>query len=109
MAKKDFKKAALTGAAAERFFSTKINSTGNAGNVCNSDNTRYTQYTHNTDKRSKSKRVQLLVYPDILEAAKKAAYMNKSSINAIINELLAEYVQKNAEQIKKYETLFKKG
>lgn len=106
MAKKDFKKAVLTNAAAERFFN--VASTPNVDSTPSVDNTQSTQYTHITDKRSKSKRVQLLVYPDILEAAKKAAYMNESSINAVINDLLTEYVQRNAEQIATYEKLFNK-
>lgn len=112
MAKKDFKKAVLTTAAAERFFieasTPNADNTGTADNTGSLSNADTTQYTHSTAKRSKSKRVQLLVYPDILEAAKKAAYMNESSINAVINELLADYVQRNAEQVATYEKLFNK-
>lgn len=45
---------------------------------------------------TKSQRVQLLVQPSIVEAIKQLAKDNNSSMNAVINEAIKEYLEKNS-------------
>lgn len=99
--KKSFKDA-VTVPAAERFITAAVS---NSDNAVNADNT---QYTHKTDKRTKARRVQLLVYPDTFDAAKKVAYMQTRSINDVINTLLADYVEANKALAVKFDEVFNK-
>lgn len=45
-------------------------------------------------KETKSKRLQLLVYPSIYEACKRKADSTGESVNEIINEILKDYFTK---------------
>lgn len=73
-----------------------------------------TQYTHNTDntqcahctEETKSKRLNLLIYPSLLDNLKKIATMKQSSVNDLINEVLKEYADQQAETIRRYNETF---
>lgn len=72
------------------------------------------QYTHNTDntqcahctEETKSKRLNLLIYPSLLDNLKKIATMKQSSVNDLINEVLKEYTDQQAETIRRYNETF---
>ncbi len=55
----------------------------------------------------KSKRVNLLIYPDLFDQAKKLAFMKQISFNEYLNRLIALDVEKKKNIIKKYNEIFK--
>lgn len=61
-----------------------------------------------TPKQKKNKRVNLAFRADVKEGIEKLAYMNRTSINNLINEILAEYIETHREEINKYDEIFKK-
>ena len=67
-------------------------------------NTDNTQYTHNT--QTKSKRLNLLIYPATLENLKKISVMQHKSVNALINDVLTAYTEENKDQVEKYNQTF---
>lgn len=71
----------------------------------NKHNTANTQYTYNTEE-TKSKRLNLLVYPSLLENLKKIAAMQRTSVNDLINTVLSDYAEQEAEQIERYNNTF---
>ena len=72
------------------------------------DNTQYTHNTHNTynTPETKSKRLNLLIYPSLLENLKKIATMQRRSVNELINDVLTEYAEQQAETIQRYNDTF---
>lgn len=62
-----------------------------------------------TTKReeTKSKRLNLLIRPGILKEFAKIAYMQQTSVNDLINQLITEHVEKKPETIQEYDRLFK--
>lgn len=79
----------------------------------NTHNTQHTQYTQKAQGKSgdlKGKRFNLLFYStDTLENLKKLAIMKRAeSVNALINEILTDYAEAQAEEINKYNSLFGK-
>ena len=91
-----------------------------AGNVDNMDNADNTAYTHNEARSKaearqtpgqgiKSKRVQMLIYPDVMEDIKKIAHMQRKSVNGLINELLDEYRREHAADLEQYKEIYKEG
>lgn len=67
--------------------------------------------THNTPPtlaadETKSKRLNLLLYPSLLESLKKIAAMQRTSVNDLINTVLDEYTEKEAAQIERYNQIF---
>lgn len=83
------------------------------------DNTHNTDNTHEADiermkaaaaKRkkpeTKSKRLNLLLQPSTMDALTKIAYMNRSSVNDLINSILKQYTTDHADQVQKYDSIF---
>lgn len=58
-----------------------------------------------SDEETKSKRVNLLMYPSLYEDLTKVANIFDTSINDLINTLAREYVEQNEEAIKAYDKL----
>jgi len=97
MAKKDFKK----NNPALQFISGATDNKHNTKDIYSTDNTQ------NTQTESKSKRLNLLVYPSLLEDLKKIATMERKSVNDLINTVLLNYAYKNKDQIERYDDIFK--
>lgn len=117
MAKKDFKKnnpalQFISGATDNKhntehteYMDSKLN-THNKYNTNNIDNRDNKYDTQNTATESKSKRLNLLVYPSLLEDLKKIATMERKSVNELINTVLLNYADKNKDQIERYDGIF---
>lgn len=58
------------------------------------------------EKESKSKRLNLLITPSLSVNLAKIATMNRTSVNDLINRVLAEYVEGQASTVKKYDDVF---
>lgn len=54
----------------------------------------------------KSKRLNLLLQPSVLEDIAKIAYMNQTSVNDLINSTLKALAAAEASTIQKYDTIF---
>lgn len=54
------------------------------------------------------KRVTLALYPSIYSDLQKIAYVKRQSISEIVSELVTNYINENADNLKEYE-LIKKG
>ncbi len=84
-------------------------------NTQHADTSTETQKTHTTanpspagkQEETKSKRLNLLIRPGILKEFAKIAYMQQTSVNELINQLIAEHVEKKPETIQEYDRLFK--
>ncbi len=61
-----------------------------------------------TDRETKSKRLNLLVKPSILDDIKKIAVMHQVSVNDLINQLLDRYRIENNKDIQSYNSTFSK-
>ena len=61
-----------------------------------------------TDQQTKSKRLNLLLRPALLEDLKKIAAMRQTSVNDLINTVLAEFTEHETDQIEKYDSVFGK-
>jgi hypothetical protein len=55
----------------------------------------------------KSKRLNLLLYPSLLNDLKKIAAMKRTSVNDLINDVLTQYTDKNINMINEYNSVFK--
>lgn len=100
MAKKDFKTGENPALA---FISgAEIQKTDNKHNTHNTDKTAPTLAADET----KSKRLNLLLYPSLLENLKKIAAMQRTSVNDLINTVLDDYTEKEADQIERYNQIF---
>ena len=77
------------------------------------DNTDNTHNTHNTDEprksETKSRRLNLLLFPSVAEDIEKIAAMRKTSANNLINEILKDYAEENRETVNKYNDVFGGG
>lgn len=60
-------------------------------------------------EETKSKRLNLLMFPSVCEDIAKIATMKRSSTNDLIHSILQEYIKDNQELIRKYEDVFKKS
>lgn len=58
-------------------------------------------------ENTKSKRINLLIYPDLFDMARKIAIMEQISFNEYLNRLIASDVEKQKDVIKKYDEVFK--
>ncbi|HHE32552.1 MAG TPA: hypothetical protein ENL07_07990 [Chlorobaculum parvum] len=96
----------------------KTEQTKNTGNTYSTDKENQTQETHSSaltinppsagkQKETKSKRLNLLIRPSLLKEFAKIAYMQQTSVNDLINQLIAEHVGKKSETIAEYDRLFK--
>lgn len=61
------------------------------------------------DKETKSKRLNLLIQPSVLEDFSKVAFMERNSMNDIINGLIKSYCDAHREEISTYDKYFNKG
>ena len=52
-------------------------------------------------------RLNLRILTSVREPAEKAARMNQKSLTEVIEELLREYAERNADKVKKYDEIFK--
>ena len=57
-------------------------------------------------KEAKSKRLNLLLQPSLLEDLSKIATMKKDSVNNLINTVMSEYRDKHKDIIKKHDSIF---
>lgn len=60
-----------------------------------------------TPKETKSKRLNLLVRPGVLKEFAKIAHMQHTSVNDLLNRLMAEHNEKEASAIRQYDRLIK--
>lgn len=102
------KKKSFTSNPALAYISTPdTDSTQDTGKTDNTHNTDYTHNTHDTDLETKSKRLNLLVQPSVLEQLKKVAYMKQTSANDLINTIVKDYIAAQTEAIEEYGRIFK--
>lgn len=93
--------------------SKKFNISNPANKFINTDNTDNTSNTDNgsntehTETETKSKRLNLLVKPSVLDNFKKIATMEQTSVNDLINQIMEDHIEKEAEKIKLYDSVFK--
>ena len=73
-------------------------------NTDNTDNTDNADNTHSAHKSSetKSKRLNLLIRPTLLQNFTKAAHMKRTSVNDLLNKIIADYIEKEEDAIKLY-------
>ncbi|NTV03188.1 MAG: hypothetical protein HGB04_10505 [Chlorobiaceae bacterium] len=64
------------------------------------------RHSGRTDE-TKSKRLNLLIRPGVLKEFSKIAYMQQTSVNELINRLIAEHNEKESGTIRQYNRLFK--
>jgi predicted HicB family RNase H-like nuclease len=88
-----------------------ITSTDDANNKQNTDNTENDNITydkHYTDNKHerKSKRLNLLIQPSILENLSKIAHMKQTSVNDLVNSVLKNYAETEEETISVYDKVF---
>ena len=72
--------------------------------------TDYDYSMHNTDNthkgERKTKRLNLLLQPEIFDKMSKIAVMNRTSVNNLINNVLKDYSAGKADVISKYNEIF---
>jgi len=85
--------------------------THNTEDTDNTDNTPKvrsedpTPYNANMDE-TKSRRLNLLIRPTLLEEFSKVAHMNRTSMNDLINRLIADCTEKEAKAIRAYNRMY---
>ena len=62
-----------------------------------------------SNEEIKSKRISLLVRPSTYNAVEKIVYVNRDSINGLVNDFFDSYVANHADDVKKYDELFAKN
>lgn len=84
------------------------NNTNDTNNTNNTNNTHEAYIADNTSKEIKSKRLNLLIQPSLLNDTKKIAHMNHISVNELILRVLKDYAEQEEQQvkIKKYDETF---
>ena len=80
-------------------------------NVDTTDNTQYTQNKYNTvapkaKEETKSKRLNLLLQPSVVEDMEKIAAMKRSSVNDLINTVLKQFISQEGDTLARYEEVF---
>lgn len=58
-------------------------------------------------KETKSKRLNLLMQPSILEDFNKVAFMERTSMNDLINTMIKDYCEAHRDEIETYNKYFK--
>lgn len=91
MAKKDFKSKLMTDSPAAAFF------TGQPMEP---------QRPENPGRETKSVRVNLLLKPSTKAGIEKLATLDRSSMNALINDVLEAYLQDRSTDLERYENIF---
>lgn len=59
-----------------------------------------------SNEETKTKRLNLLMFPSVCEDISKIAAMKRSSVNDLINTILQQYIADNQELVKKYDDVF---
>lgn len=59
-------------------------------------------------KETKTKHLHLLFKPSVVEDITKIAFMQKTSLNSLISDILEGYIKDHAEQIRTYNKVFEK-
>ena len=80
------------------------------------DNTGYTDTKHNTEyadnaynkQERKTRRLNLLLQPSILDNLSKIAHMKQTSVNDLMNSVLKDYAETEEETISMYDKVFSK-
>jgi len=111
MAKKTFKDNP-----ALQFISSSGDDTHDKQNTDNTQDADYTDNKHNTDtvhstdnkKERKTKRLNLLLQPSVLNNLSKIAHMKQTSVNDLINCVLKDYAEKEKHSVTAYNKIFKK-
>ena len=80
---------------------------GNSNPVLNSNEDKTATIPTVVKPETKSKRLNLLIYPSLLKDIKKIATVKRTSVNDLINTVLGEYIQTEATKIKRYDDFFK--
>jgi len=80
--------------------------TGNARKTDNKHKTDNTEYTDNKHER-KSKRLNLLLQPSVLDNLSKIAHMKHTSVNDLINSVLKNYAETEKDIINTHDKIFK--
>ena len=62
--------------------------------------------TQEDTQETKSKRLNLLLRPTLHRDLGKLAQMERTSTNELINRVLTEYAEQNADKIQKYDEIF---
>lgn len=57
-------------------------------------------------QENKSKRLNLLIRPTLHRDISKLSVMERTSTNELINRVLADYVEQNADKVQKYDEIF---
>jgi predicted HicB family RNase H-like nuclease len=71
----------------------------------NTHNTHNEHKTHNTVE-TKSKRLNLILRPSLFKEFTKVAHMKRTSVNDLLNQLMTEYIEREAESIQQYNKTF---
>lgn len=91
-----------------QFITTSENKQNNSKKISfHSEENNAIKYTRKNKEEIKSKRLNLLLKPNILKDLKVLANIKTTSVNDIINTALSEYTVKNKENIEKYVELIK--
>lgn len=61
-----------------------------------------------SEDEKKTRRVSFLLKPPLFDQYQKIAYMRRLSLNEIINQVIAEYVEANQQYVEEYDKVFKK-
>lgn len=61
-----------------------------------------------SNREKKSKPINLVLKPSVHEEFKKIAYMQQSSVNNLIGEIMEQYIKDHQEDIQKYNDMFEK-
>jgi hypothetical protein len=87
--------------------------TDNTQNTPVMHNTHDAKYTSRTQdmhimhkKETKSKRLNLLLQPSLLEDMSKVARMKQTSVNDLINKVLRDYTESEVSTIARYDEVF---
>ena len=56
-------------------------------------------------RESRSRRLNLLIKPSTAEALYKIAFVKKTTVNGIINDLAEQFIRENADTLAKYEQI----
>lgn len=65
-------------------------------------------YTPNTDE-PKTRRVNMLIRPSLFEDFKKVAHMKRTTPNDLMNRLIADYTEQEAQAIRDYNRMYPEG
>ena len=80
----------------------------NARNTGNKHSARNTENTDNTGNKQerKTKRLNLLLQPSVLDNLSKIAHMKQTSVNDLINSVLKNYAETEKDSVIMYDKIF---